>query len=305
MQQEITALNVNLTCAGKCEGCEKYFDCASPSKELMLARGRMDKVRQNLVGIKHKIISIGGKGGVGKTLVAANLAVALAMKGRKVSVLDQVLDGPCIPQMLGVENKGMELTDEGLIPAEAMLGIQVVSMGLILPVDEAITWFHDMKRGATEELLSDVRYGERDYLIVDVPAGTSSDTVNAIQYMPDMDGATVVTIPSVVSQAVAYKAIQLLKKAKVPIFGVFENMGSFTCPCCGEEVDLFQRGGGKALAERTGVPFFGSIPVDSRVAQCADEGVPVVYKYPDSEAAKIFMAAADKIERRIQKREND
>lgn len=301
MQQEITALNVDLTCDGKCEGCEKFFDCVSPQKENIVLRRRMDKVRRNLSGIKHKIISIGGKGGVGKTLVAANIAVALAMRGRKVSVLDQVLDGPCIPRMLGVEGKGMELSDEGLIPAEALLGIQVVSMGLLLPEDEVLTWFHDMKRGATEELLADVRYGERDYLIVDVPAGTSSDTVNVIQYIPDMDGATVVTIPSLVSQAVAYKAIVLLKKAKVPIFGIFENMGAFTCPDCGEKVDLFQSGGGKRLAESTGVPFLGSIPVDSKVAESADEGVPVVYKYPESEAAKVFMAAVEKIERRIWK----
>ncbi len=301
MQQEISALNVNLTCDAKCEGCEKYFDCVSPKKSGMRKRGRMDKVRTNLAGVKHKILSVGGKGGVGKTLVAANLAVALSMMGRKVSVLDLVLDAPCIPRMLGVEGAGMEISDKGLKPTEALLGIQVISMGLILQSDEVLTWFHDMKRGATEELLADVHYGERDYLIIDVPAGTSSDTVNVIQYIPDMDGATVVTVPSVVSQAVAHKAILLLKKAAVPIFGIFENMGTFICPDCGEKVDLFQTGGGKRLAESTGIPYLSSIPIDSKVAQCADDGVPVVYKYPDSEAAKIFAAAAEKIERLIWK----
>lgn len=297
--QEITALNVNLTCDGNCEGCEKFFDCTLPQKDTVFLRHRMRAARENLAGIKHKIISIGGKGGVGKTLVAANLAVALAMKGRRVSVLDQVFDGPCVPWMLGVEGQGLGRSSEGLIPCEALLGIQVVSMGLILPEDEAITWFHELKRSATEELLCHVVYGQRDYLIIDVPAGTSSDTVNVIQYIPDMDGATVVTVPSEVSQAVAYKGIMLLKRAKVPVFGVFENMGTFTCPECGEQVDLIQSGGGKMLAERTGVPFLGSIPLDSRVAECGDEGVPIVYKYPDSDAAKIFMAAAERIERRI------
>jgi ATP-binding protein involved in chromosome partitioning len=299
VRQEISALNVDLTCDGKCEGCEKFFECTLPQKTDMYFRHRMERARKNLTGIKHKIISVGGKGGVGKTLVAANLAVALAMRGRRVTVLDQVFDGPCIPLMLGVEGKGLAWSEEGIEPTETLLGIQVISMGLILPEDEAITWFHELKRGATEEMLCSVRYGERDYLIIDVPAGTSSDTVNIIQYVPDMDGGTVVTVPSTVSQAVAYKAILLLQKAKVPIFGVFENMGTFTCPQCGSKVDLMQAEGGKRIAERTGVPYLGSIPLDSRVAECADEGVPIVYKYPDSEAAKIFMAAAERIERRI------
>ncbi len=297
--QEITALNVDLTCDGKCEGCEKFFDCALPQKDEVFLRRRMMAVQKNLAGIKHKIISIGGKGGVGKTLVTANLAVALAMKGRRVTVLDQVFDAPCIPRMLGVEGQGLGRSPEGMVPCTALLGIQVVSMGLILPEDEAITWFHELKRGATEELLCHVVYGERDYLIIDVPAGTSSDTVNVIQYISDMDGATVVTVPSEVSQAVAYKGIMLLKRAKVPVFGVFENMGTFTCPECGEQVDLIQSGGGKRLAERTGIPFFGSVPLDSRVSECSDEGIPIVYKFPDSEPAKIFREAAERIERRV------
>lgn len=142
MRQEITALNVDLTCDGVCEGCEKFFTCILPQKDEMFMRGRMERAHNNLAGIKHKIISVGGKGGVGKTLVAANIATALAMKGRRVSVLDQVFDGPCIPRMLGVEGKGLGWTDEGLIPCEALLGIQVISMGLIIPEDEAITWFH-------------------------------------------------------------------------------------------------------------------------------------------------------------------
>jgi ATP-binding protein involved in chromosome partitioning len=299
--QEITAINVDLNCDGKCEGCEKFFDCALPQKDEVFLRHRMAAVQKNLAGIKHKIISIGGKGGVGKTLVTANLAVALAMRGRRVTVLDQVFDAPCIPRMLGADGQGLARSAEGLIPYTGLLGIQVVSMGLILPDDEAITWFHELKRGATEELLCRVVYGERDYLIIDVPAGTSSDTVNVIQYIPDMDGATVVTVPSEVSQAVAYKGISLLKRAKVPIFGVFENMGTFTCPDCGEQVDLMQTGGGGKLAERTDIPFFGSIPLDARVAECSDDGVPIVYKYPDSEPARIFAEAADRIEKSIWK----
>ncbi len=295
---ELLDINVELSCPGRCEGCEKYFDCNLPQKDRLLLQTRMQKARKAMSQIKHKIISVGGKGGVGKTLCAANIAAALAMKGRKVGILDQVFDGPCVPRMLGVEGKGMDYTEEGLIPTEAILGIKVASMGLILDEDEVVTWFHEMKRNATEELICHVLWGELDYLVVDVPAGTSSDTVNVIQYIPEMDGATVVTVPSEVSQAVAYKAIVLLKKAGIPVFGVFENQAHFICPKCGLKTDILQSGGGRRLAERTGVPFFGSIPFHHEIAECADEGVPVVYKYPDSEAAKIFMKAADVIEKR-------
>ncbi|MDY6973459.1 MAG: P-loop NTPase [Thermodesulfobacteriota bacterium] len=295
---ELLDINVELSCTGKCEGCEKYFECALPIKDQLLLQTRMQKARKALDRIKHKIISVGGKGGVGKTLCAANIATALAMKGRKVGVLDQVFDGPCIPRMLGVEGKGMEYTEEGLIPTEGVAGIKVASMGLILEEDEVITWFHEMKRNATEELICHVLWGDLDYLVVDVPAGTSSDTVNVIQYIPEMDGSTVVTIPSEVSQAVAYKAIVLLQKAKVPIFGVFENQAAFTCGKCGLQTDILQSGGGEIIAKKTDVPFIGSIPLDRRVAECADAGVPVVYKYPDSEAAKIFVKGADLIEER-------
>ena len=301
MGQRISALNVDLACDGKCEGCEKFFECTKPEKDEMFFRRRMARAHANLRGIKHKIISVGGKGGVGKTLVAVNLATALAMRGRKVTIIDQVFDGPCVPRMMGIEMKGLEWSDEGIIPCEGLLGIQVVSMGLIIPEDEPITWFHELKRGATEELLTEVVYGERDYLIVDVPAGTSSDTVNALQYIPEIAGGTVVTVPSEVSQSVAYKAARLLQSAKINVFGIIENMGVFKCPECGEEVFLFQAKGGERLAERLMVPFLGSIPVDSKVSECADDGVPVTYKYPDSEAAKVFLNVAEEIEKRIWK----
>lgn len=299
LRQELIALNVDLACEGQCEDCEKFFDCELSKKVETFARRRMEKARKSMAGIKHKVLSLGGKGGVGKTLIAANLAMALAMRGRKVSILDQTFDGPCVPRMLGVEGKGIGLTEEGLIPAEGPLGIQVVSMGLIMAEDEALTWFHDMKRNATEEFLCHVLYGPRDYLIIDVPAGTSSDTVNLIQYIPELDGATVVTVPSEVSQAVALKAIALCRKAKVPVFGVFENMGTFVCPECGDRVDILQSGGGQRLAEQMDAPFLGSIPMDRRVAECADDGSPVVYKYPDCEASQIINAAVDLIENKI------
>ena len=301
VEQEILNINVHIDCDGKCEGCEKYFGCTLAQKDQMLLRRRMDKAERAMSRIKHKIITVGGKGGVGKTQVAVNLAMALAMRGRRVAILDQSFDGPCVPIMLGVEGKGIGYTEEGLVPSEGPLGIRVVSMGLILPEDEVVTWFHNMKRNATEEMISHVLYGDQDYLIIDVPAGTSSDTVNIIQYISDMSGAVVVTTPSLVSQAVAYKVTLLLQQAKVPVFGVLENMGTFTCPQCNEGIDIMQSGAGKRLAEKCEVPFLGTIPFDVQVADCGDDGVPFVYKHPDSEAAKVLAATVDYLEGQVWK----
>ena len=295
-KQSITGFNVDLSCDLICEKCEKFFDCDLPAKKADFFVGRMAQARETLKDIKHKIIVVGGKGGVGKTLLTANFATALAMRGRKVAILDQVFDGPCIPRMMGVEGKGIQLDGDKLEPIEALLGIMVVSMGLILDEDEVVTWFGDMKRNATEEFLTSVNYGKRDYLIVDVPAGTSADTTNVLRYIPDLDGALIVTVPSDVSQAVAHKAALLCRKAKISVYGVVENLSGFTCPECGEKVDILQAGGGRYLADKLGIPFLGGIPMDKRVAECADEGVPFVYKYPDWEGSQVIHRAAQDID---------
>lgn len=295
----ITGFNVDLQCDGLCEHCEKYFLCELPAKKRDLFVGRYAQVKETLKGIKHKIIVVGGKGGVGKTLLTANIATALAMLGRKVAILDQVFDGPCIPRMMGVEGKGINIEGEKLRPVEAMLGIMVVSMGLILAEDEVITWFGDMKRNTTEEFLTSVDYGERDYLIVDVPAGTSADTTNVLRYIPELSGALVITIPSDVAQAVAHKGALTCQKAGVPVFGIVENYGALTCPECGERFDIMQKGGGEKLARLLGVPFLGVIPMAKLVAQCADQGTPFVYKYPEWEGSQMLHRVAREIDAKL------
>lgn len=299
--QSVRSINVDSSCDGNCEDCEKYFVCSLPQRKQNLFVGRLAKIPKNLEGVKHKILVIGGKGGVGKTLLAANLATALAMLGRRVAILDQVFDGPCIPRMMGVEGQGIQLDGDMLVPVEALLNILVVSMGLILDEEDVITWFADMKKNATEELLSMVRYGERDYLIIDVPAGTSADTTNALKFVPELDGALIVTIPSQVSQAVAYKAGMLCRQAKLEIFGVIENTSGFTCSACGQKVNIFQEGGGRKLSELLGVPLLMEIPMDRRVADSADEGDPFVHKYPDWEPSKKMLEVARQIDTKLQK----
>jgi len=299
VSEAITGFNVDMECDLKCAGCEKYFHCELPSKKADLLVGRMARAKETLKDIKHKIIVVGGKGGVGKTLLAANFATALAMLGRKVAVLDQVFDGPCIPRMMGVDGKGIQIDKDTLEPVEALLGIKVVSMGLILDEDEVVTWFGDMKRNATEEFLTSVNYGARDYLVVDVPAGTSADTTNVLRYIPELDGALIVTIPSDVSQGVARKAAVLCQKAGIDIYGIVENMSSFTCPKCEKEVHILQQGGGDFLSKRLGVPLLGRIPMDKRVAVCADEGEPFVHRHPDWEGSKMLLDAAKKIDAKL------
>lgn len=294
--REILAINVDMSCTLRCENCERFFDCRSPAKMEIYQRRRMAKARESMTSIKHKVAVVGGKGGVGKSIITVNLAMALAMRGRKVSILDQDFDGATVPKMLGVAGRRLKIGDDGIIPVEGFMGIHVVSMGSILANEEVLTWFHDMRRSATEEFVCHVNYGERDYLLVDMPPGTSSDAVNLMEYVPDLAGAVVVTIPSEVSQNVARKAAILCRKAGVRIFGIIENMSGFVCPTCGDRVDILRVGGGEKLAQEMDIPFLGRIPLDPRLSECSDEGQPFVHKYPDSPAAVDLNKVVDKIE---------
>ena len=298
--QIVRSINVDMKCDRNCGDCEKYFICNLPQKQENLYVGRLAKIPEAMKNVKHKILVIGGKGGVGKTLLTANLATALAMLGRKVSVLDQVYDGPCIPRMMGVEGQGINLDGDALVPVEALFNIQVVSMGLILDEDDVVTWFGDMKKNATEEFLTAVRYGERDYLVIDVPAGTSADTTNVLKLVPNLDGAVVITVPSQVSQAVAYKGAMLCRQAGLEIFGVVENTSGYICTGCGKKVNVLQEGGGRRLAEMLGVPFLMEIPMDRRIADSADEGDPFVHKYPEWDPAKQMLEVARAIDKKLQ-----
>jgi ATP-binding protein involved in chromosome partitioning len=298
-EKEITQINVDLSCDLRCEGCEKFYDCDRPEKQDMYRQGRMKLAKERISRIKKKLVVVGGKGGVGKSILCCNIAAGLAMKGRTVSVLDQNFDGPVVHKMLGMEGKKLGMTEHGIEPAVGVLDIQGITMGCVLEEDEVLTWFHDLRRNATEEFLCHVNYGERDYLLTDIPAGTSSDTVNILQYIPEADGVVVVTIPSDVSQGVAHKAIVVCQKANLPILGVVENMSGFVCPTCGEQSEPYQTGGGEKLAKDMGVEFLGKIPLDKKISISTQEGDPFVHKFPDIEASKNLMKIIDRIEEKI------
>lgn len=295
----IEKINVDLNCDRKCELCEKFFLCENEIKWEMAKRGRMHKAREVMSQIKRKIAVAGGKGGVGKSAVAVNLATALAMKGYKVSILDHDFDGPCVPKMLGVKGQRLKIGEKGIIPCAGLMGMQIISMGLITKSEEVLTWFHEMRRNATEEFLSHVDYGARDFLIVDLPPGTSSDAVNLMEYIPDLDGTVVVTVHSEVSQDVARKATMLCFQARVKVFGIIENMSGYVCPECGKTAYILQKGGGELLAHEMRVPFLGRVPLDPRISSLSDQGVPIVYQYPDSEPSKALIKVAEQIEREV------
>jgi ATP-binding protein involved in chromosome partitioning len=286
-ETELKKLNITEGCSRKCEDCERYFECTFPFREVFLEKGILRLIRENLQNVKYKIVVLGGKGGVGKSMLAVNVAAALAKKGNKVAVLDQVYDCPAVPMMLGVpEDARLMIGEKGLIPHSTKWGVQVVSTGLVLGKDEVIIWFHEMKRNATEELLAAVDYGEIDYLIADIPAGTSSETVNILKYLPHVTGALVVTVPSGVSQNVARKCIYIARKAGVPVIGVVENMSDTNCPFCQAPVSIISKGAGEKMSGEEGVPFLTKIPFSMMVSMSLDDGEPFTVKYPESEEAR-------------------
>jgi Mrp family chromosome partitioning ATPase len=254
--------------------------------------------------VKHKIAVISGKGGVGKTLVTVNLAAILAReKGAgKVGILDADIHGPCVPTMLGLKGSRLESGPPGIFPVYSDGGIKVVSMAFLLPNDDSpVIWRGPIKMGAIKQLLSEVAWGELEYLLVDLPPGTGDEPLTVLQLLPDAEGVIIVTIPSEVSGDVVRKAVTFAKMLKVPILGIVENMSGLTCPHCGEVIEVFKGGVGRKVAEDMGVPFLGSIPIDPRVSEDSDCGTPFVDEHPDSVAAKAFVDIVKKIVELVEK----
>ncbi|MEM3546048.1 MAG: Mrp/NBP35 family ATP-binding protein [Candidatus Bathyarchaeia archaeon] len=249
--------------------------------------------------IKHKIAVISGKGGVGKSMVTVNLAVAFAIRGHidKVGILDADIHGPSIPKMLGLSGQRLQAGPPGVFPATSPLGIKVVSMGFLLPDENTpIIWRGPLKMTAIRQFLSDVVWGELDLLLIDLPPGTGDESLSVAQLLPEMDGVVIVTIPSEVSQIVVKKAVNFAKKLGLPVIGVIENMSGFICPNCGAKIDIFRSGGGKKIAEEMDVPFLGSIPVDQEICESSDKGIPFIAEHKDSPASKAFMEIVQRIE---------
>lgn len=278
-------------------------DAEHPSLK-MDDRERMIKVRMSKV--KHKVAVISGKGGVGKTMVTVNLAVAYAKNGRegRVGILDADIHGPCVPKMLGVKGRMLQAGPPGIFPAVGPLGIKVVSMDFLLPSQETpVIWRGPLKMAAIRQFLSDIIWGELDLLLIDLPPGTGDEPLSVMQLLPEMDGVVIVTIPSEVSQDVVKKAVTFARQLNVPVIGIIENMSGFVCPKCGAEINIFSVGGGEKISSDLNIPFLGRVPLDPKICEDSDKGLPFIIEHADSPAAKAFVEIVEKIEEFLNQRE--
>eukprot|EP00038_Savillea_parva_P025086 m.46172 g.46172 ORF g.46172 m.46172 type:complete len:273 (-) comp6727_c0_seq2:122-940(-) len=245
-----------------------------------------------LSGVQHIILVLSGKGGVGKSTVATQIATALVRHGKKVGLLDVDLCGPSIPRMLGLSEGTVHQCSEGWVPvyADREQQLAVMSIGFLLgSADDPVVWRGPKKTGMVQQFLTQVAWGELDYLVVDTPPGTSDEHLAVVEslraYRPD--GAVLVTTPQGVALNDVRREASFCRKASIPILGVVENMSGYVCPHCSEEVNIFSAGGGERLAEESGVPFLGKIPVDPRLGAALDAGERFLDKFPESEVFSV------------------
>ena len=256
-------------------------------------------VTESLQKIKNKLIVMSGKGGVGKTSVSVNLSIALAGKGYKVGIMDVDLHGPDVPRMLGLEGMLTLNQNQKLTPMSYSENLQAVSVeSLTQNKDDAIIWRGPIKHSAIRQFIADVEWGELDFLIIDSPPGTGDEPLTVAQTIKDAK-AIIVTTPQEVALADIRKSINFCKTVKMEIFGLIENMSGFTCPNCGEKIDLFGSGGGEKTADAMGVTFLGKIPFDLNVVSCGDTGVSFQEKYKDSTVTKAFADIADRMSKLV------
>ena len=253
-------------------------------------------LQDTLKNIKHVIIVMSGKGGVGKSTVSSNLAMSLSMKGYRTGVMDIDITGPNIPKMFAVEDRQLEVENEKLIPVSIPPSLKLMSMAFLLQSrDTPVLWRGPVKMGAIKQFIEDVNWGDLDYLIVDMPPGTGDEALSIVQLIPKADGMVIVTTPQDVALLDSRKSLVFGAEAKVPIIGIVENMSGFVCPHCGEVTDIFKSGGGESTAKEMNVQFLGRIPIEPGIVDSGDSGVPIVLGHPDSASAKAFSGIVDRI----------
>ena len=261
------------------------------------------KVTNSLQKIKHKILVLSGKGGVGKSTVSVNLAVALSQNEYDVGILDIDIHGPSIPKMLGIEDKKPNPSEKGFSPVFYSPKLKVMSMGFLLQdEDSPVIWRGPLKMAAIKQLIGDFNWGNLDYLIVDIPPGTGDEPLSIAQLIPNCDGAIIVTTPQDVALISVRKSINFVKKMGLPIIGIIENMSGFTCPHCGKSIEIFKTGGGLKASKDFNVPFLGKVPLDTQVVEAGDSGEPFVSKNKKSSTTKAFGEIVKNIEKNVNKK---
>lgn len=275
---------------GSCGACATDSCSAQGRRQGESEQDYLDRqeLAQRMCQIKHKVLVLSGKGGVGKSTVAVNLAVSLSLTGKRVGLLDVDIHGPSIPKMLHLE--GAPAMNEGntILPIEVG-DMKVLSIGFFLrSMDDAVIWRGPMKMSVIKQFLKDCDWGELDYLVIDSPPGTGDEPLSVCQLIENADGAIIVTTPQDVSVADVRRSISFCRQLALPVLGVVENMSGFVCPHCGDKTDIFKSGGGERMANEMGVPFLGPIPLDPQVTEACDAGTPYVHRYARSETAKAF-----------------
>jgi ATP-binding protein involved in chromosome partitioning len=287
---------------------KKYKDIVGDGGSNIVAQveEQQSRLKARLATVRRIVAVLSGKGGVGKSSVAANLAAAFAREGSAVGVLDADLNGPSMARMLGVRGQKLRITDAGVHPALNAQGIRVMSMDLLLPSDEtpvtweaptqaeSHVWRGNMEANALREFLADTAWGSLDFLLIDLPPGTDRLSTVA-DLVPSLSGTVLVTIPTEVSHLVVKKSIAVAKSTPAPILGLVENMAGYVCGKCGALGELFQGSGGEGLAAESGIPFLGRVPFDPRLAAAGDRGVPFVVEHPDSLAGRALAEIAERV----------
>ena len=253
--------------------------------------------KEAIPGVKNTIAVASGKGGVGKSTVSVNIALALAKKGSKVGILDIDIYGPSIPTMMGI-HKPLEMTEDKMLLPLENYGVKLISVGFMLDEETPLIWRGPLVMQLVQQFLKGVDWGDIDYLVIDLPPGTGDAQLTLVQTIP-LTGAIVVTTPQDVALIDARRAIKMFGEVSVPILGIVENMSQFICPHCGKSTEIFSRGGGEKTSERYKVPFLGSIPIDIKIREGGDSGKPVVVGSPDSPETLEFIKIAEKVASRI------
>jgi Mrp family chromosome partitioning ATPase/predicted Fe-Mo cluster-binding NifX family protein len=262
---------------------------ALPTLEAIMEK---QQIQERMSLIKHKILIMSGKGGVGKSTVAVNLAVSLAMRGKSVGLLDVDIHGPSIPKLLGIHNQKPSYSDGVIQPIGYPIDgktIHVMSIGFFLESqDDAIIWRGPLKMGAIKQFLKDSSWGNLDYLIIDSPPGTGDEPLAVRQLINGLEGAIIVTTPQELALVDVRKSVNFCRHVQLPVLGVIENMSGLTCPHCGGQIDVFSSGGGEIMADNMHVPFLGSIPIDPDIVKSGDEERPYMYFYSKTGTAQKF-----------------
>jgi ATP-binding protein involved in chromosome partitioning len=279
--------------SSKASNCDENCSSCSSAQPTHAQKGLPPKAK---IDVKHVILVLSGKGGVGKSTVAVNLAFALSNHGRNTGLLDLDFHGPSIPKMLGIEDQRPAVLNKALEPVHVTGTLAVMSMAFLLPdTSSPVVWRGPMKMAAIQQFLNEVNWGPLDYLVVDLPPGTGDEALSIAQLAPNLRGAVIVTTPQDVAVLDAVKAIKFIEQLEMPVIGVIENMSGMVCPHCGGTIDLFGMGGGEKAAHDFGVPYLGAIPLDPEMVKAGDEGRPYILRHANTPTWKAVDAVMENL----------